>query len=86
MNVSAWSIRNPTPSILLFIMLTLVGVLGFNAMKVQQFPDIELPTVTAQRISREMVAKEPKPMAKVGSTVLAKPFQPVTGKSLTPVH
>jgi multidrug efflux pump subunit AcrB len=45
MNVSAWSIRNPTPAILLFIMLTLVGVLGFRAMKIQQFPDIDLPTV-----------------------------------------
>jgi multidrug efflux pump subunit AcrB len=45
MNVSAWSIRNPIPSVLLFIMLTLGGLMGFNAMKVQQFPDIDLPTV-----------------------------------------
>ena len=44
-NVSSWSIRNPTPAILFFVMLTLVGVLGFRAMKIQQFPDIELPTV-----------------------------------------
>ncbi len=46
MNVSAWSIRNPIPSVLLFIMLTLGGLMGFKAMKVQQFPDIDLPTVT----------------------------------------
>ena len=46
MNVSAWSIRNPIPSVLLFIMLTLAGLMGFKAMKVQQFPDIDLPTVT----------------------------------------
>lgn len=46
MNVSAWSIRNPTPSILLFILLTLAGLLGFAAMKVQNFPDIDLPMVT----------------------------------------
>ncbi|MBC7941508.1 MAG: efflux RND transporter permease subunit, partial [Chitinophagaceae bacterium] len=45
MNVSAWCIRNPIPSVLLFIMLTLVGLMGFKAMKVQQFPDIDLPTV-----------------------------------------
>jgi multidrug efflux pump subunit AcrB len=44
-NVSAWSIRKPVPSILLFIMLTIVGVMGFRAMKIQQFPDIDLPTV-----------------------------------------
>ncbi|MBP6541427.1 MAG: efflux RND transporter permease subunit [Piscinibacter sp.] len=46
MNVSSWSIRNPTPSILLFVMLTLAGLLGFRAMKVQNFPDIDLPMVT----------------------------------------
>ena len=46
MNVSAWSIRNPTPAILLFIMLTLFGLMSFSAMKIQQFMDIDLPMVT----------------------------------------
>jgi multidrug efflux pump subunit AcrB len=46
MNVSAWSIRNPIPAILFFVMLTLAGVLAFKAMKIQQFMDIELPMVT----------------------------------------
>jgi multidrug efflux pump subunit AcrB len=45
MNVSTWSIKNPVPSILLFVMLTIVGVMGFRAMKIQQFPDIDLPTI-----------------------------------------
>ena len=45
MNVSAWSIKNPTPAILLFIMLTLMGLMGFRAMKIQNFPDIDLPTI-----------------------------------------
>ena len=46
MNVSAWSIRNPIPAVLLFVMLTLLGAMAFRAMKIQQFPDIDLPTVT----------------------------------------
>ena len=46
MNVSAWSIRNPIPSIMLFIMLTVVGLMGFVGMKIQNFPDIDLPTIT----------------------------------------
>jgi multidrug efflux pump subunit AcrB len=46
MNVSAWSIRNPIPSILLFILLTIAGLMAFRAMKIQNFPDIDLPTVT----------------------------------------
>lgn len=46
MNVSAWSIRNPIPAILLFLLLTLAGLVAFKAMKVQQFMDVDLPTVT----------------------------------------
>ena len=46
MNVSAWSIRNPTPAILFFLLLTLAGLIGFKAMRIQQFMDIDLPTVT----------------------------------------
>ncbi|UUX95700.1 efflux RND transporter permease subunit [Aquabacterium sp. J223] len=45
-NVSSWSIRNPIPSVLLFILLTLAGLMAFRQMKVQNFPDIELPSVT----------------------------------------
>ncbi|HEY0817345.1 MAG TPA: efflux RND transporter permease subunit [Rhizobacter sp.] len=45
-NVSSWSIRHPTPGILLFVLLTLAGLMGFAAMKVQAFPDMTLPEVT----------------------------------------
>ena len=44
-NVSSWSIRNPIPAILLFLLLTLSGLMGFRAMKVQNMPDVELPMV-----------------------------------------
>ena len=45
MNVSSWFIKNPIPAVMLFVLLTFAGLLSFNAMKVQNFPDIELPTV-----------------------------------------
>jgi multidrug efflux pump subunit AcrB len=45
MNGYAWSIRNPIPALMLFVMLTFGGLLSFKAMKVQNFPDIDLPTV-----------------------------------------
>lgn len=45
LNVSAYSIKNPLVAILLFVLLTLGGVYGFMQMKVQQFPDIDLPAV-----------------------------------------
>ena len=46
MNVSSWSIKNPIPAVMLFVLLTFAGMLSFNAMKVQNFPDIDLPTVS----------------------------------------
>ncbi len=45
MNVSAWSIRNPIPAALLFVLLTFAGLLSFRAMKVQGYPDMDLPMV-----------------------------------------
>ena len=48
MNFSAFSIRHPIPAILLFILLSIAGVLSFRAIGVQDFPDIELPMVTVE--------------------------------------
>lgn len=45
MNFSAWSIRKPVPSILLFVLLTVGGLLAFERLAVQDFPDMDLPTV-----------------------------------------
>lgn len=46
MNISSWSIKNPVPAIMLFVLLTFAGMISFNSMKVQNFPDIDLPTIT----------------------------------------
>ncbi|MBY4615195.1 efflux RND transporter permease subunit [Rhizobium redzepovicii] len=45
MNFSAWSIRNPVPAILLFVMLTAGGLLAFKQLPIQNFPDMDLPTI-----------------------------------------
>ena len=45
MSFATWSIRNPIPSILLFVVLTLAGIWGFRALPVQNLPDLDLPTV-----------------------------------------
>jgi multidrug efflux pump subunit AcrB len=50
MNFSALSIRNPIPAIMLFVLLTVAGLMAFNASKVQDFPDIELPIVTVTAV------------------------------------
>jgi len=50
MNLSAWSIRNPIPAAMLFVLLTFAGLLSFRAMKVQNFPDMDLPVVVVTAV------------------------------------
>lgn len=50
MNFSAYSIRSPIPAIMLFILLSIAGLLAFKSMAVQDFPDIDLPTVTVSAV------------------------------------
>ena len=45
-NVSAWSIRNPVPAVMLFLLLTVAGLFSFSSMKVQYYPDLDVPTIT----------------------------------------
>ena len=45
MNISAWSIRNPVPAVLLFVVLTFLGIIGFNKLGVQNLPDMEFPNI-----------------------------------------
>jgi len=46
MNISTWCIRNPIPAVMLFVMLSFGGLISFKAMKIQNFPDLDLPTIT----------------------------------------
>ena len=45
MNFVTWSIRNPAPVIILFIGLTIAGLISFPKLGVQDRPDIEFPAV-----------------------------------------
>ncbi|CBJ34882.1 putative Acriflavin resistance/Multidrug efflux transporter AcrB (plasmid) [Ralstonia solanacearum PSI07] len=45
MNISSWSIRNPVPAVLCFVLLTVFGLLGFHKLQIQDFPDMDLPTI-----------------------------------------
>jgi multidrug efflux pump subunit AcrB len=49
-NMSAWSIRNPVPSLVLFFFLTLAGLVSFMRLDVQQSPDIDFPIVIVRII------------------------------------
>ncbi len=44
-NISSWSIKNPIPIILLFVLLTIAGLLSFISMRINNNPDIDFPLV-----------------------------------------
>ncbi len=46
MNFSAWSIRRPIPSLVLFLVLMTLGLLSFRNMPITRFPNIDIPIVT----------------------------------------
>ncbi len=45
MKISAWSIRHPIVPIIVFIVLTVGGLLSFSTMGVDENPDIDIPIV-----------------------------------------
>ena len=47
MNISAWSIRNPIPSIVLFAVLLFLGIVSFIRLPVTRFPNIDVPIISA---------------------------------------
>src|SRR5882762_6647800 len=66
MNFSAWSIRRPVPSLLLFIALTLGGSFSFQYLRIETAPDISvpaaivtvvLPAATPSQIETEVTRK-----------------------------
>ena len=45
-NISAWSIKNPVPPIVLFLALMIAGIMSFTRLPVSQDPDIDFPGAT----------------------------------------
>lgn len=46
MNISAWSIRRPIPTLVLFLFLTAAGLFSFPRLGIDSTPNIDIPTVT----------------------------------------
>ena len=45
-NISAWAIRHPIPVIVLFAMLTAAGWVSFGKLRINNSPDLDIPSVT----------------------------------------
>ncbi|HYC98231.1 efflux RND transporter permease subunit [Brevundimonas sp.] len=49
-NISSWSIKNPIPIILMFVLLTFAGVNSFLGMRINNNPDIDFPLVNVTAV------------------------------------
>ncbi len=45
LRISAWAIRNPLPVALLFIALTLVGLMAYSGLPIKRLPNVTLPII-----------------------------------------
>ncbi|CAM5770752.1 ABC transporter permease [Labrys miyagiensis] len=45
-NISAWSIRYPVPSIVLFVVLMALGWVSFESLPITKFPNIDVPVIS----------------------------------------
>lgn len=46
MNISAWSIRRPIPALVLFVVLTILGLFSFSQLPVTRFPNVDIPIIS----------------------------------------
>lgn len=45
MNISAWAIKKPTLVILVFIIISLVGLMSYSRLRINQSPDVDFPNI-----------------------------------------
>jgi multidrug efflux pump subunit AcrB len=45
LDISAWAIRNPIPPIVLFLVLTILGIVSFRSLPITLFPNVDIPIV-----------------------------------------
>lgn len=45
-NISAWSIRKPVPTLVMFLVLTVLGLFAFPTLGIDQSPNIDIPAVS----------------------------------------
>jgi multidrug efflux pump subunit AcrB len=57
-NFATWSIRQPIPPIVAFILLTLAGIYGFKHLNITDMPDMEFPAVTVTAVMQGASASQ----------------------------
>ena len=56
--ISAWSIKNPIPVAVLFLVLLIAGVAGFRSLPIKLYPDVSFPIVQVSIVNPGAAASE----------------------------
>ena len=75
MNMSTWAIRQPVPTLAMFLVLCLIGMVSFGRLPVTRFPNIDIPIITinvgqAGAAPTELVSQVTKPIEDAVSNVV----------------
>src|SRR5678815_5603654 len=57
-NFATWSIRQPIPPIVAFILLTLAGLYSFEHLNITDLPDMDFPAVTVTAVMQGASASQ----------------------------
>jgi len=44
--LSTWAIRSPIPTLIFFVVMTIAGWMAFDSMRINNFPDVDMPVVS----------------------------------------
>ncbi|MBC7476425.1 MAG: efflux RND transporter permease subunit, partial [Candidatus Sericytochromatia bacterium] len=58
MNISEWSIKRPTPVILFFLIITLLGIFSFTKLGIDENPNVDFPIIIANIVQPGASPKE----------------------------
>ncbi|MEM1371283.1 MAG: efflux RND transporter permease subunit [Pseudomonadota bacterium] len=61
MNISAWAIRRPIPSLVMFMVLLAIGLYSFNTRPVARFPNVDIPIIQVQVVQAGASPSELEP-------------------------
>ena len=76
MNIAALFIRRPVATVLLMLGMLFFGAAGYNALPVNQLPNVDFPTI---QVMAELPGADPETMAASVATPLEKQFFTIAG-------
>ena len=48
--ISSWAIKSPIPTLIFFVVMTIAGWIAFDSMRINNFPDVDMPVVSVVHV------------------------------------